>query len=457
MKSFFKNIDINRLAGVGTIIGVDRTAGRIRCVVLRRKGSPFNRFSAGFKVIDSFTVDSEPRATIERQAESLRADLAERKLKARYAVSTVRSMGVKVVTATVPRSVDDIGAWILERTDKLLRLPVPADQIVFRFEILDRMADGTLVEITFVRKNEIDEHTAFFSKAGLDLIALGAGARDVSNAVVVSSPDLINEETEIIFDESDSACSISFLRGKRSQMQAVRRQPIAVSESDDVRRRTIVAGDAGTTGEYGTAFGSFGLAPGYALAAGLAVKGFIPEISPENFLPEAAVRSCETATVKALFQRTAIALGSVMLVLLILPILGSMVVESMSERLDEELASSSAVYAEVMSLDQRVKELESRLSGGTSSLRPTATARSLHELARLTPEGVWLERFALKRNPDGTTQISLIGNARQNEQVADFMKNLQSSGEFSKPRLVKTGSTERPNSTAIIHFEITAP
>ncbi|MGD0339101.1 MAG: PilN domain-containing protein [Bacteroidota bacterium] len=473
MRNILQYIDFQRLSGITSILGVDVMEQKACVVILKRKGNPFQRFLGKFSLVDSFSVLFDPVMSVEQRALYLRESLESRKVKTRYAVSSVRSMGIKTVTATIPANVENIEEWIREQQEKLLRLPVPPDQVSFQYEILGRNAEGASIEITFIRNSDIEEYKSFFAQAGLQLLALGAGVRDIINPVLVDSQLFNHGNIHVIHSEEKTLSIASLQEGKRMPLKFVSSidqysvsSIISELKKENDSTRLLITGDRlePLEGERDEFYRPFGIFPEYTLAAGLAIKGFIPGLSPINYLPQEEQEKISVQIYRSLFQRAALVLGSITIILLGMQFLTSIILQKMIGKLDDEMISSSVVYAEVMSLEQQVKDLENKIRSDGFSLRRTIKAKVLYEVASLTPDGVRLDRLSIDGKEASQQKLLLSGIANTHESIADYLRKLEASGLCYDAKLVRTGVGGQQdqfeqildNGRDNIRFEITA-
>jgi len=449
--NLLRRIDTVRLAGIRRLVGVDLTEGGARIVELERRGSVFNRFKSAFEAVASLSVEFTSERTILEKAANVRGRLRAEGITSRYAISSVRSLGVKVISATVPSSADDMDEWIREHYEKLLKLPLSLRDVSFRHDILETNESGTVVEVTFVRNSDLEEYRTFFRSAGLELIALGAGTRDVFNTLYVAEPTILEEDATVVYVAENTMSVTPMKKGRRAaskQFAIGREDNLDNILSDSLRPgrgsddKLIVAGEAHSrlSSHAGRAMKPFRLSAEFALAAGLAIKGFLPEISPVEFLEEQEKSRFAAAVYRSLTQRTVLALGSVIILLLITQMVASIYIRSAIDQLDEQLVSSGTAYSQIALLEQQVKSLEGKLQGGEGLPGGTNFARVLHDLAAATTESLWLYKFSVNAMERRQARLSLGGYAKANEDVAGFLKKLQFSGLCSEVKLVRLGS-----------------
>ncbi|MGB2869557.1 MAG: PilN domain-containing protein [Bacteroidota bacterium] len=415
MKRFFNSIDIQKLAGITRMLGVDLTESHVRVVELEKVWSSIKKLSPKLRVINSFS--HEFSASDKNKAQTLSNLLHEKGIKTKRAVSSIQSLGVKVVSATIPQGTENVLEWIEEHLDQLLKIPVARRDISFDYEILSSTDSESNAEISFVRNTEIEATTSFFHDCGLELIALGAGGRDAVNSFLLQNGNKAPSHT------GDNAASET---GNENG---------PISKPSDIN-----------------VIYPLGLPSDYALATGLAIKGFVPELSSTNFLSGKEKEEFHSFIYKSLFQRSILAFGTLLFVtLLILALLQSQI-ESRIALLDEQILASGSDYTAVAVLERQVKELERSFA---DKGKTTNIAKALHDIAQDIPEGVWLYRFKLEKPP--TFLIS--GYTKESDKVTDFLRNLGK--DFTDVSLIRSGDQPQsgvalPAQKGFITFELKA-
>src|SRR5258707_5591551 len=162
-------IDLQRLAGVRHVLGVDLTDARALIVELERGGNPWNRFRPKFTVKKSFTIDFDSSTSVAERAKILRACISKQNITTSFAVTSIQSLGIKILTTTIPSDAANIDEWIKEHFEKLIKLPLSSDQISYQYEILNSSASGTVADITFLRNSDIEQCKQLFLQAALQL------------------------------------------------------------------------------------------------------------------------------------------------------------------------------------------------------------------------------------------------------------------------------------------------
>ena len=198
----FRHISLRQLAGVNNVLGIDLSENYVRVVELEENYLSFRCTQSRYNVRHYFTLEFSPDSEWSKKAELLRPRLTELGIKTRYAATSVRSLGIKVIEATIPIGTRSIDEWIVENQEKLLRIPLSSGHINYVIEELERTETGTRVEITFVRKEEIERLRSFVRNAGLELITLSAGVRDASNVMALERSFQENEINFVFLDDA---------------------------------------------------------------------------------------------------------------------------------------------------------------------------------------------------------------------------------------------------------------
>lgn len=448
MNRYIKNIDILKLAGKRRVLGVDITDRRVRVVELESRGNPFNKFRSHFRAITSFCAEFNPDESLAVRANKLRDILRQKAIRTKLAVSSIQSLGVKSITTEIPSNVTNLSEWISEHSERLLKVPISSRDITFEYEILGKSENSRSVEVTFVRNSDLAEHKRFFKEAGLELSSLGAARRDSQNALwgemTSASPGSI-----VFAHFQEGTLSVSRFQERR----CMQRRTIVCESADilnvlsderasdfEAGSKIILAGEQIEVEESRelTILKPFGLGSEYTLAAGLAIKGFLPELSPVNFLDRQERAQVEKKVYGSLLQRAVIAYGALIIILLLIPSVVSSYLESKSEAIDNEFLAQGPSYAEVAALEQRVNGLKKELASSYS--RRSNLARVLHEIAAATPQGIWLSKLRYARSDSRKTILSISGFSKDGDIVAEYIKNLEANHLCSKVELVRSGS-----------------
>lgn len=171
-----------------------------------------------------------------------------------------------------------------------------------------------------------------------------------------------------------------------------------------------------------------------------------------NLLPVRAEKK------KEVVRNQALAAGGVALVLAVVVAavhltLGSHISETQAElsRTRAEITRLQVVIGEVKEFKKKKRDLEEKIEV-ISQLeeRQRGPVRVLHELARVIPDQIWIERLK-----DSGGALSLEGVAIDNQTIARFMTDLEASPWFQGVRLEVTRQVNRGD-VALKSFSIQA-
>lgn len=454
MIRFVRNIDVQRFAGINTILGVDLTNESARVVELKRKGNPFSKMRARFEVQESFELPFGTEETLDEKARMFQEMLKEKRVKTKFVVSAIRSSAIKREHVVVPHSVDDINEWIEENWTTLLRIAIPRSEISYGVEVLGYTDAGQNVELTFVKKKEAQWHEQFFEKAGVELLTLSAGSRDVLNVIFGSRLLFTREEFTLTVPDGDGVLTSYFRDGKEQRREYVFRDLLGgnVSEYAAISNHLQRDADGVMEREGGPdrldvqghlVLKPFDLSPEYALAAGLALKGFIPELNPVNFVSSEKKARTGILTERALLQRTVISCGAIIFVLLLVQTMASIYLQGRIQAVDKKILEMGPLYHNVANLESQVQTLQEEYEGKRIRFRRSNTARVLHEAAGSLPSEVWLDKLAIEKKGVNPCLLHISGFAKTSEEISAFLKALKQNEVCSDVSVVRIGTEQQ--------------
>jgi len=298
---------------------------------------------------------------------------------------------------------------------------------------LGRDARGTSVLVTFVRQSEIDECLKFASSAELELLGLSPGLEDLSRVCLLSLEGEPPSVYRIIHFGENTVNTLDF-EGEHlialetehvsETLGAAEARLKGTTQNEDGTRKTFFSGRIPDQETGGIILRPFGLSSEFALAAGLALRGLMPNPHFADFLPPDEQAKSELRLSKSFFRRSATACCLFVLLLLGIPFGLASLIELRSDNLDARLAASGSSTREISELQKEAALLrEVTLSTRTSALRSHA-AFILHEIAAHTPEGVVLSQLTLS---EAKSSITLKGTGKSQIDLSKFMKNLKTS------------------------------
>jgi hypothetical protein len=437
-----KHISLRQLAGANRILGIDLAENCVRVVEIEERILPLRKSQSRFNVRNHFPLEFNPAEDWLVKADLLKQKLTTLGINTRYAAASIRSLGVKTIETIIPSGVHTIDEWITENQEKLLRIPLSSGNIAHCVEILERTDSETRIEITFVRREEIERYQSFFHNAGLELIALGAGTRDASN-VMMAEKNFGEKEEKFLFIAEDSVNVTEFLQGRRNHSYQA---ALPLSKPHLEKASVYVSGEKAANANIFDAqlMQPFGLSPEYCLSAGLALKALNPELSPTNLLPVEETNRITLKFQKSLFQKVVLFSGAVLIALLIIPFALETFLNWRSTKLDDQLLANGSSYAELTLLETQTRGLEQQLTNSSTSIHSSHTAKLLHNIASASPDGLWLYKIKLDTEIKGSSKLSLFGYTLKSEKVTDFLKNLNGLGY--EANLIRWGSPQQNES-----------
>ena len=463
-RGILKRIDLPRLSGINRLLGIHCTDDSVRVVELEKRGSFLNRFKAAFQPVCSFELALHENASTAERARDLVQALHRHGVRTRHAVVGIQSKGVKNVVASVQSSVKNLDEWIGEHHEKLLKLPLPLSEVSYAYEVLTSSDAGPTVEITFVRKTDIEDQVRFVELAGLQPLAVGAGTRDALTALVGVGDLPSEDDLTLIAVEAQSLELTTLQKGRRKSVE--RHMVTSAADSRALKdtwnattNRTLVTGSIAS--EYSAhraeVLRPWGLGPEFAVAAGLAVKGFIPELSPVNLLADDKRELAEASMYRSLTRRGVLALGLILFLLLLLPTLASLYLESRLESASAGVISNDSTVIKVRALEHEVDLLAAKVQAFSVRVRRTEYSRILHDVAAASHEGLWFDHLLIRAGKQGGTELVVSGQATSNDDVTRFLKSLEASPEFKDVTLLRLGSHNLSERLQTVTASLSAP
>lgn len=465
MKFSTEKLNMLKLSGITSVLGIDLYKDRVRVVEVRSRGGILNRFKAAYVTGKHFEIDLPENASSAERGRLLAEELKKKGIKTRFCVSSVRSLNSREVTADIPiddregSSRDDIESWIRENYQKLIRVPVPLKELAFDFQILSESIDSVRCEIAFVRASDRDNLIELAESAGLHLILLTMGTRSSEFAFLTSGETDSSRSHAFIFaDEDGYSCTLypwqtadgGSERTKRRTYRGCEANEVLMSLTKDLGQAddVSVSGPAASGFDRTSVrvFDPFGLSPEYVLPAGLAVQGFVAASSFSGYVQGIDLRPENVRTKaleerdKSLFRIGTLAMGFILLVLLGVRFGLQSYVRDASARLNARLESIGPIYTQVKMLKKQVDALQAEVNGRNASGQSSAIAKTLHEIAASVPENVWLYKIVCSNDPTTPESVDLMGYSRTNSDAANYLADLQTNPKFTDVRVVRVGA-----------------
>jgi hypothetical protein len=313
----------------------------------------------------------------------------------------MQSSGVKIVNAKIPPETENLDSWISDNYEKLVTLPVPFDELTYSYEVMETSEDdGVALEIRLVRQKECERIKEFFKLAGLQLLALNIGT---------------------------------------------------VEDNKEEHRVTEI-------------IAQFGVSSEYALAVNIACQGFSQRNRKFDILDTFSREFVLSSLYKRVSRRAIILFGTLIVFVLAIMYVFNIVIDRKLEAIENSISFDTKAYCDVETLEAEVRSLESKLHGSSAIAKRSTTAKLLHEVATLAPDGVWFDRLSLGQGVKNASSLSISGVARSNWEIADFLRKLQSSAVCTNVKLIRSGSASssdgsmemRKSTSSLVAFELTA-
>jgi hypothetical protein len=455
-------LDLQRLSGVRSVLGIDLSETQARIVQVERKGNPVDRLKARFVPRCSFLCDLEPGRSPEEKGICLKEQLISRGLIGSYAVVGIHGRGVRTVRATIPGGTTDIQAWIRDHAEKLLRLPVQAGELTFRFAAIESEGENSVFEVTFVRRGELEAAALLAKSAGLELLALEPGVDSLLLAMLLGGGAEAPHEAKILYCDGPDSWVLDYKEGRKSSsrhaplseghLEAGGEESSLASHHDRplTEPRALIAGSfkCNERPPSSRPLEAFGLPAECALAAGLALHGLLKMSFEATSLVPDCRRRYEEKLYGSLWKRAVLAVGGTIFLMLALLAGGSAFLEWRIGQTEKEIASAGPLYEELRTLENAITSLKSRLRGGGATMRRSNAVKTLHEIASLLPQGLWFTKVEMNAGVLGEAELQIHGFARSHQEVSEFLRSLERSSLTRGVRLVRSGAPGPESATA---------
>jgi len=438
LRSFAQRIDIRRFGGLGSVLGVDIDERRAHIIELSRRGGYFNKYRASYKPVRFVTVLFPESLSSQERGDMLNKALVSNGVSARMAVASIAPSAVKIFRASVPAGTENIDEWIGDNLERLVRIPISNQQVWYRYEILGSTESGIELEVTIVRRDEIERVEAVLESAGCDLIAIGSAVRDLSSAISLAQD--IEAETTLAYFFGQTLVLSTMNGGRR--VNKVLSLPGAEEELSRLmqERKVLSAGENIPHNLIDMEFRPLGIPTEYTLALGLALKAFIPEISPMNFLGQKRSEKTEANLTRALAIRVSIACGGLLMLMLVILTLSNAVFNYKLDKASEELLAADPALREVASLEKEVSAMEQVYGNTGQAYARSDVARVLHSVAGALPDSVWLYSIILDNSQGENVSVTLSGFALGEMKVTEALRALELGRAGSHAQLIRLGT-----------------
>ena len=431
-----QRLNTRKLSGCNRVLGLDISNAKARIVELEGVGGLLNRFKSSYKVVQSFTVEFNLDASLKARAIALQEAIARNNVKTKQCVTAVPPASVKSVMIEIPATVQDVDEWIIEHRERFLKMPTGTQAFVHKYEILGPSETKTRLEIWFTRIDEVEAIAEQLREAGLQVAAMGAGCRDAYNKYFLKN----QENANFIHFEDGFATITRYVNGQLESRESVLQDLPEVIEAEKALSNNVLLHGEIEEQIDCERFVQFNLPSSYTLAAGLALKGFLPEESAIDFAPVKVKQASQEDLEKSLLRRTVLVCGVTLMFLLLLQSGLSWYLEKRIESFEESSISMQGDWVEIDALQRKVDGLEKEVATTHSNARRSAVSKLLHEIASRTEDGLWFTKLSLGTLEKGKRPLMIQGFARSNDRVSEFLKSLEGSALVSNPHLVQESS-----------------
>ena len=226
-------------------------------------------------------------------------------------------------------------------------------------------------------------------------------------------------------------------------------------QPDDGGRKLILAGAAGQGGS--EVFSPFGLPTEYTLAAGLAIRGFLPEMQAVNLVPQQELAIIMECVSKRLFYRLVLACGGFLLALLLAQSILAIYMDGRRDLAEDSLLASSSSRSDLSVLEKQNRAVKNELAMLESDTARSNLAIVLHDIARMVPEGVWLYKITVTGTENSGDLISISGYSGDGRKIAEFVRLLERESRLRNVRIVRSGLPAYGENVTAISRKISTP
>jgi len=215
---------------------------------------------------------------------------------------------------------------------------------------------------------------------------------------------------------------------------------------------------AGREGEAGPqVLTPFGLPTEYTLAAGLAIRGLLPENRSTNLMPPSELEKVMNNLSKGLFHRVVLGCGGSLAALILVQLILTFYVNYLQNKAEEVRLSSGFAQSELVILEKHNESMKSELVSLESDTSRSDLAMLLHDFARLVPEGVWLYKIAMTRTAKDGNLFSISGYSRDGGKIAAFVGLLDREAGMHDVRIVRSGLPVYGENMSVVGKHVPAP
>ena len=185
-----------------------------------------------------------------------------------------------------------------------------------------------------------------------------------------------------------------------------------------------------------------------------------PDIGEFQFLRAMFGEIGETQLWRSLLQRTALACGGLLLVLLLLQSIAAFYVESRKTAIDEASQAMETTAREVAMRASTVKALEERVAAMRVGTHRSQVARTLHDLAASVTPGVRFQALEVQAPESGRENFAVSGEVVTHARLAVYLASLDTARFCGGVQLLQSGREkgawpeEKPARAGAVGFEV---
>lgn len=455
---FLDRFHMLRIAGVNTILGLDLNEDRAHLVEISFSSAAIGRQKGKYGVRNAISVGFLADESESERVAKMRKALLSSKIKTRYVASSINTVGVRVVTTDVPPSIEDVGEWIEENIEGILKLPIPLSELTISHEILRASGSARKARIAFVRRNEVETHLQTIEALGLDSIHLSAGIQDLLYLPLLDPK--ISAATKVVHLRNGATTAYSLSDGVEERLHhGAMNVAGSPAITDHLGGNMPLVGDLPQNRMPGDEL-ILGIDCKYALALCCAVGAIARTSATIDLLPRDCHCTLESRLYSFVFKRAVVTAGLTILALLAVPFLTSSYLTGRIEELDED--ESALLFNQVEMLEEEMSLLEGRILGDEGILNRTSVASVMQELASALPESLWLGKLEIEAETTHFAMVNTEGLALSNDHISRFLRALTENPKTDRARLIRSGekeengSREKQSSKGATEFEIVA-
>ncbi len=445
-----------------TSTGLDIGKGIVRAVVLEKF---FNKFQVSEFGKESYSPDSEEEISL-----AIRRLFDRMKIIPSEVVINYRGRDVQTRVMELPvLPANELDCRLREEIKKLFSLSIDVSNWYISYHIQRRTEEKCMLTVSFCKPDGIDRLVKIVEKAGLTPIMIGAEILDIFLGFSLDWEDLFEQNycfinrnkdnfeyclvekgNPVFMDNADSLDMISHTIKTWEEEQSTTISNIIFTGLEFTNEDLDKVKISGVDKKIGYPLVSCSkerIDPEYAAAAGLAVKGFFPQLNTIDLLPGSRKKQLFQQREKKKSQKIIIGAGSLLLLIIFFLQGYTFFLSRKLSELQEQrmlLGKSIAVVEEAEREQQKLQKIYYHIQ--QLSNKRSNFSELLYEISKSTPKLVWL--YELTAEPDQSdegktenikvTTIIIRGLSYNETKTAEFLQNLENLQLLHKVRLSAT-------------------